>query len=35
MNYIGIGLQVLLEELVGVGVLTGILYIYWEVLKKR
>lgn len=35
MNYIGIALQVLLAELVGVGVLTGILYIYWEVLTKR
>lgn len=35
MYYVGITLLVLLIELAGVGVLTGILYLYWNIGVKK
>lgn len=35
INYVMITLQVLLAELVGVAIFTGVLYIYWNALKDR
>ena len=35
MNYIVITLLVLLAELAGVAATTGVLYVYWNTMKKR
>lgn len=35
LYYIAVALKVLLAELAGVAVMTGILYVYWNVLKNK
>lgn len=35
MNYVLIAFQVLFAEVLGVGVIAGILYLYWEILTKK
>lgn len=35
MTYIVTGLQVLFAELAGVAIITGILYLYWNVMTKE
>lgn len=35
MTLVAAGMQVLLLELAGVAALTGVLYIYWNVMTKK
>lgn len=35
MSFIMIIIQVLLFEIIGVALFTGVLYLYWNVLKKK
>lgn len=35
MNFILTTVKVLMAELVGIGILTGILYLYWNIMIKR